>query len=481
MTLTATFDAPNSRVLLHGSALPILPGLDIMFERQETAGWEGVRGAFPAAVIASTFDVDDYEFAPNILNSYRIRTDFVYDTFTRVLANTWGNADSGQTWTYTASAGSTINNWDIPSGKGVYTMADAVNAQPRMGLTTVSVLNFDIYSDISISQTPTGAQLVQVFSGRRGGTSQCILNLLYTTAGNLDAALFGNNGATQLASVSSALGGVVNVPIHVRFQANGLTLRAKLWTGDPILDEPSTWTITAQDIVPSVTGSVSVEGVRITGNTNVNPLMTWDNLHVADLATTSIQYAFLGTASVTPVQLTPWLKFPLRPFLNLPITLCNWGDEERPARGQIFDVLGRRLPIAVTEVRGSRHFPIIIKAVDSDAEDLLALSLSFGDTIFLQTPGPTLVCGLNRRSYPEQGYFYVDDMTSGRPIDGVATWVVTLPLIEVAPPDPSVGGANSTWQGIINAFATWQDVINFFPTWTDVLNYISNPIDEIVG
>lgn len=481
MSLTATFDAPNSRVLLHGAALPILPGMNIMFERSDPAsGWEGVRGAFPAAVIAATFDVDDYEFTPNVLNSYRIRTDFINDTFTRAVSPGWGNANaSGQLWTHNAVG--TAANWTVAGNQGRYTMADGTTVVGGQNLLTTSVLNFDYYADVSLSQTPTGGTITGQINGRGGGTSSTALNYDWVPSGALNISLIGNNGATILATLNTVIGSAINVPIHIRFQANGLTLRAKAWVGDPILDEPAIWTITAQDIVPPVTGTIGVKGVRNAANTNVNPIMAWDNLHVADLATTSTQYFMLGTATVTPAQTTAWLKFPLRPFLNRPITLCNWGDEERPARGQIFEVLGRRLPVAVTEVRGSRRFPVIIKAVDSDEEDLLALSMSFGDVIFLQTPGPSLICGLNMRVYPEQGYFYANDMNSSRPIDGVTTWVLTLGLQEVAPPDYSVGGANSTWQGIINAFATWQDVINAFATWTDVLNFISDPLDEIVG
>lgn len=482
MTLTNSFDAANSRVILSATAQPQIPNLSILLERQTpTTNWLGVRGGYPATPIGGTFTVDDYEFTPNVLNSYRIRTDFVYDTFTRVLANSWGNADSGQTWTYTASGGSTINNWDIPSGQGVYTMADTVaTSQPGMRLNGMTqIADFDIYADVSLSQLPTGGNVAQIFRARSGGTSLTFLQMFYTTVGTMSLVILGNNGVTSLAT--AAMGFAAGTVYHVRFQGIGLSLRAKVWTGDPILDEPTTWTLAGTDTVPSVKGIVGVEAIRLTGNTNVNNLMTWDNFHIADLATTNTNYGSLGTTSVTPSQNTVWLKFPLRPFLNRQITLCNWEDEDRPARGAVFDVLGRSAPVAVTEVRGSRRFPALVKAVDSNEIDLLNLSLSFGETIFLQTPDASVICLLNRRSYPQQGYFYVEDTTSSRPLDGVATWMLTLPLIEVSAPDVSAGGANSTWGGIIAAYATWQDVINAFATWADVLNFISNPLDEIVG
>lgn len=481
MALGISFDAVNSREIITGSGLVDLPGLYQLLERQTpSTNWTGVRGAYPAPIIGGSFVVDDYEFEPNVLNSYRLRTDFINDAFARTQVASWGNANaSGQAWTYVASGGSAAANWAVNGGTGKYTMADAVSLQPAMRMNSTSVLDFDFYADMSMSQTPTGAGLAGYLRGRGGGGSAVYLGMVYNTTGLTNVQLVGNNGTTVLTGVN--IGSVIGSVQHVRFQAKGLVIRAKVWTGDPVLDEPSTWLLTASDIIPPVTGNIGVEAQRFAGNTNASPVLAWDNLHVADLATTNTQYFIAGTASDTPVQSAVWLKFPLRPFLNRAITLCNWGDETRPARGQVFDVLGRRLPVAITEVRGSRRFPIMIKAVDSDEADELALSLSFGETIFLQTPDPTVVCLLNMRVYPEHGYFYVEDATSGRPLDGVATWLLTLPLIEVSAPDPSVGGANSTWGGIIAQYATWQDVINAFATWADVLNFISNPLDEIVG
>lgn len=481
MTLANSFDAANSRIILSATAQPAIPNLGILLERQTpTTNWTGVRGGYPAGPIGGTFTVDDYEFTPNVLNSYRIRTDFVYDAFGRTSVASWGNADSGQAWTYTAGGGAAAN-WAVNGGTGKYTMADAVNIQPFMRLAGMTqIVDFDLYSDVILSQLPTGGSITQTFAARIGGGAAVFFNLIYTTASLITVQIVGNNGSTSLGSVSVGAPTPGTV-IHVRFHGVGLNLYAKVWTGDAILDEPSVWTLTAVDIVPPVKGFAGVQAVRATGNTNASPVMAWDNFHIGDLATTNTNYAFLGTTSVTPVQNTVWLKFPLRPFLNRQITLCNWEDENRPARGNVFDVLGRSNPVAVTEVRGSRRFPALIKAVDSNEIDLINLSLSFGETIFLQTPDPSVICLLNLRVYPEQGYFYVEDTTSSRPLDGVATWTLTLPLIEVSAPDPSVGGANSTWGGIIAAYATWADVISAFATWADVLNFISNPLDEIVG
>jgi hypothetical protein len=65
------------------------------------------------------------------------------------------------------------------------------------------------------------------------------------------------------------------------------------------------------------------------------------------------------TDDITPTITEPWLKSVARPFLNQPVTFG--GDTfamERPARRGVFDVVGRSLPVAVSDVRSSRRYSL---------------------------------------------------------------------------------------------------------------------------
>lgn len=180
------------------------------------------------------------------------------------------------------------------------------------------------------------------------------------------------------------------------------------------------------------------------------------------------------TATVTPALTEVWLRSPTRPFLDQPVTVTDFGDITRPARAGLFDVLGRRLPVAVTEIRGSRRFDLTLRAADTAAVAELALALSFGDTMYLHVPAGCLV--------PSSGHFFVGDVGERRPPkhDSQARYF-TLPLTEVDAPDPSIVGPTITWAGVISAYATWSAVIAAKATWLALMQSISAPADEVVG
>jgi hypothetical protein len=180
------------------------------------------------------------------------------------------------------------------------------------------------------------------------------------------------------------------------------------------------------------------------------------------------------TATITPVLDQVWLKSIARPFLNRPVEVFEYSDVALPGRGAVFEVLGRRLPVAVNEVRGSRRFEVTLLArTDEDVEDL-ELFLSYGDTVFLQPPADSPV--------PGPLYAQVGDVVrtkGGR--HQMQRRYYNLPLTEVAAPDANVVGYTATWTGIVAAYATWSSLVAAQPTWLDVSQYVSAPSDEVVG
>lgn len=180
-----------------------------------------------------------------------------------------------------------------------------------------------------------------------------------------------------------------------------------------------------------------------------------------------------AATQVTPAQTATWLRSVLRPFLDRPVTVADWSEVETPARGAVFEILSRRDPIAVTELRGSRRFVLTLDAADATEADALDDFLSFGDVVLLQTPGPA--CPVPRV------YAYVGDVTRQIVSRKSPRRRLQLPLTEVAAPDPALVGYSATWGGITAAFATWTTVTTTFATWTALNQYVSLPVDEIVG
>lgn len=480
MTLAATYDATNARVQLAASALPIMPGLNFYVERQVSGGsWVGVRGGYPIAPAAATFNLDDYEFTPNVLNSYRIRTDAIYDTFSRSSSSAWGSADSGQAYTV---SGGVAADYNVAAGIGTIRI-QAVGVSRTAILTTVSLADYDQYADIASSAVATGGSIFARLNGRRDatGANRYFAEIEFTTTSGIVLTIKKTVASSQttLATVTTTLAYTAAVAKRVRFRQVGSLLYAKVWNTTDA--EPSTWTITAIDTSVTLAGRVGGEGIVSGANTNTNPTVNYDNFHVLDLATTSPTQSIVGTTTITPTLIGLWLKFPLRPFLNRAVSFCDWDPEVLPARGQVYEVLGRRLPVAVTEIRGSRRFAMTLTTADANEADDVALSLSFGDIALIQSPGDDTFCTLAKRNYPASMYAFIGDVTLQHPLGEKPPWVVGFPCTEVAPPDPAISGSGVTWQGIINAFATWADVQAQFATWLLVLQYISSPDDEIVG
>lgn len=174
---------------------------------------------------------------------------------------------------------------------------------------------------------------------------------------------------------------------------------------------------------------------------------------------------------ITPVIGRIWIKSVTRPFLNRPITVVGWSTIERPARSSSNDVIGRSLPIAVTDVRGSRRWTLrIYTATAADAQTMDYI-LASGDVLFLHVPADCPVPG---------GYLEVRDTGQSRVRPRGTSQVFELPVIESAAPAPDINAATSTWQTVLNSYATWADVLAANPTWADLIARIAPPNEVIV-
>lgn len=178
------------------------------------------------------------------------------------------------------------------------------------------------------------------------------------------------------------------------------------------------------------------------------------------------------TGSITPTLDTVWLKNLARPFLNRAVTVTDWSDVEQASRNGIFDIVGRTMPVAVTDVRTSRRYTLTVMAATDDAAEDLRLCLAGGDTVLLHVPDDCPV--------PGSMYAVVGDLSIGRKSARAVRRYLPLPLVECAAPGPDIVGATATWQTVLDNYATWADLLAAFPTWQDVLDLIAEPAEVIV-
>lgn len=179
------------------------------------------------------------------------------------------------------------------------------------------------------------------------------------------------------------------------------------------------------------------------------------------------------SATITPPMSQVWIKNVARPFLNRAVTVVNWGPVGRPSRGGTFAVVGRTMPVAVTDVRGSRTYELELMFPDPDGAEDFDTVLAAGDPVLVHVPGGD-DCLLPRSMYAVVGDYEIDRKMPRSP-----RRYFTLPLTEVAAPAPEIVGATVTWQSIVNAFATWSDLLDTEATWHDVAERIGEA-DEVI-
>lgn len=158
----------------------------------------------------------------------------------------------------------------------------------------------------------------------------------------------------------------------------------------------------------------------------------------------TVQRAVLRRSSVGDKV---WLKFVANPQLNRRVDLVGWGKISRTSRSDVFDIVGAKEPVLVTDVFSSRS--VTVQIVTHTVEDTKALddALSEGFPIFFQVPAklqlPTL--------YASVGDYDYEALT---PSSLRSRW--TIPLREVAAPPPSV---------IVGSTRTYADGLAEYPTY----------------
>ncbi|OLT46492.1 hypothetical protein BJF85_16750 [Saccharomonospora sp. CUA-673] len=465
MTFTATYDDRLGRVRLVVDELP--DGAEqVRFERStDGIRWRTVRGGDAVGVSAGMARLDDYEFAGNVPNTYRasVLGTTTVDTFDRTVSDGWGTADGGQDWSTTDAAA-----FDVADGAGTVAVAEAgTDYWATLDLITADA---DITVDVSFSEAP-GDDAHAAYLGAR----------FYSPDDHYFAHLYCVDTIVQL-SIGHVAGGDLPMPesylapydpqdeseFRVRFAVVGDTLRGKVWLQGE--DEPAEWQVETTDTVHTEPGPVALGGARGEG-TSDSVVVSFADLsvrHESDPLIVSTQ-----TTDITPPLSTVWIKNIARPFLNRQVTVTDWSAISRPARGGTFEVVGRTMPVAVTDVRGSRRYELTITFPNPHDADDFDTVMSSGDPVFVHVPsGPD--CLVPRSMYAVVGEYEIDRRTPR-----ARRRYVTLPLTEVAAPAPSIVGATVTWQSIVDTFATWDELIDVEDTWESVAERIGDP-DEVI-
>lgn len=200
----------------------------------------------------------------------------VWDSFTRSVSNDWGTASSGQAW---STAGGSASDRDVNGTTGRVTLASAPTTV-RLQTIGEAVGDCDVTAKVAASQTATGQPLVAAVVVRYASSSDFYrVRVHFGTTGEVFTSLTRGPGTQISSTLDTGLTYTPGAQFNVRMRVAGHRVQAKVWPdGD---SEPHFWhqdlTVTADTID---TGTVGLAASAFSGNTNVSPILSFDDFEV---------------------------------------------------------------------------------------------------------------------------------------------------------------------------------------------------------
>lgn len=399
------------------------------------------------------------------------------DTYSRSLANSWGSSNNGIPYSLTGAAA----DFSVNGNKGL--IALPTNNLMHLAMLDVTRPASGILVKINVSALATGANITGRVALAQDVNNYYGARLDFTTTNTVTVALnklIGGSG--------SALGGTITVGtygvgtqfwLRFEFQAGGMP-RAKAWLAtDP---EPTAWSTVAPG-TEITTAAYLHQGTLLaraeTGNTNVNPIVAFDDLYVYDLCAPAVPIESCSGDLVVPSSGNFRLGDPARPCNDVTLLFdapvdpdCvptqgiffgNMADEAFAANTNSFLPVNARYPIVANRTR---------RAV---ASTLTVATRTFADRDALrrlnEPNSPLLLRGPAQYGIPDR-YMSVDDVDEMRPVSDhrVQPRAVTMPHFQVARPSgPSQGVCGTRVGDLCDIYPTWEAIGNAGLTWADLL------------
>lgn len=461
MTIVATYNDAEElgRVRLSFSGYNAIADYATVERSTDQITWETIRGGAQVPLTAGAGSIDDYEFVASVPNYYRV-----------------SSIDTGDPTLVTPASIATGNNASVtPSVSGfanddlMILMASIRNSgtgtvnQPAGWDTIVNSGNFRIMT--RVKQTGDSNPVVTFNNGAANAdTIGVIFALRGSTATGASVGTTTLNASAQNVSTPQVAFNTKDWTIRFFWKQDDLTsfsfgsysavFQASTTTGDDA-------SMGAAAIFRTTPPGTSAAGdIVITGGAAAISRGAAISFPKAPYINREIQ-------SITPV-VTRWrIKNPSRPSLNTFVEPLPVGSIVRPGRTGVFDVLGRTLPVAVTDISGSRRFRLRIDVFGYAQKEDLDRRFASGQVMFLQGPStidqlPTL-------------YFVATEVEYEQDAVATGSYTFSIEAIECAKPGPTVFGGTTTWADIVAEFATWSALVAAEPTWSDVVDRISTP------
>lgn len=204
-----------------------------------------------------------------------VNNDVALDTFTRVTANGWGVADTGQAWTTNGGAAADFStNGTVGLISVTATLSDRFVTLDTLGV------DQDISVVLDTNTVPTGGTTEYGLTGRWTDANNHYIGYAQPAliTGGITAVLARRVAGTLTVLASVALGISITADTTIRMRLCGNRVQLKLWL--TATAEPTTWAIDVIDPTPTLTSTrAGVFARRDAGNATPT-VFAYDNFSV---------------------------------------------------------------------------------------------------------------------------------------------------------------------------------------------------------
>lgn len=316
----------------------------------------------------------------------------VADVYNRSVANGWGNATSGQTYTVSSP------NTDYNVNGSVGTIQPNTISADYLAYVNLGSSNFDVVCDVSFSALPASGQLKAGIIGRLADASNYYsVTLNISSAGAMTLSIgkrVAGSGST-LITVNVTGTYVANAVYRVHFRGLSTTLTCNVWPTSSV--EPTGWLATAND--GSLLSGTNIGVIARNESAVVTQVMSYDNFDGTNLNVVNVSS---NTVTITGTGGDiGWLKDPGQPSNDImlsfgPTVPCASltgqvafvamdDNTYRDASGT-FDIINNPRPDTVAQLRKAARSTLTL--VSQQLTDILLIEQIFasGRNLLLQLP-----------------------------------------------------------------------------------------------
>lgn len=239
-------------------------------------------------------------------------TSSVRDTFTRSVTDGWSSPDVGAAW---VNSGGVAGNFDVNGSAGTHTMT-TVNVSRRSEIPQV-VADFDLIVDVASNDLASGgSQFVGLMARVADSNNLYTARAEFTTAAAVVLTIRKRVGGveTELGTFTSTLTHVAGTFYRLRFQGVGSLLRARIWAVAGTEPE-GIWHVQLTDTALTAAGSLGVRSILAAANTDVSPVMSYDNFASLNPQTATVVRSVNGVVKSHSAGTSVSLLTPMRAAL----------------------------------------------------------------------------------------------------------------------------------------------------------------------